>query len=59
MVVPNNTGSGMAAMFKDLLVPSNTNLEVYFTCLILGWKDSNDPVVRMNNPVMQVRLIAA
>ena len=55
-MVPDNstTGGGMSVMWKDLVVPAMTNLEVYFTCIILGWKDSNDPLVRINNPVLQV-----
>ena len=53
-MVPNNSSGGMADMYKNLTVPPNTNLEVYFTCLIIGWNQSNEPLVRMNNPVLQV-----
>ena len=55
-MVPNNSTNfeGMSIMYKDLVVPALTNLEIYFTCLILGWKDSNDPQVRIKNPVLQV-----
>jgi hypothetical protein len=55
MVPANSTAvGGMSVMYKDIVVPALTNLEVFFTCLILGWKDSNDPLVRINNPVLQV-----
>ena len=25
-----------------------------FSCLVLGWRDDNDPLVRMGNPSLQV-----
>ena len=45
----------MSLMHKSLSVPPDTNLEIFFTCVVLGWRRDNDPSVRMRNPVLQVR----
>lgn len=50
----NGSHLGYAVMYKDLLVPDMTELEVFFTCIVLGWRDDNDPSVRMDNPILQI-----
>ena len=44
----------LAMMTKNLTVPANTSLEVFFTCIAIGWKD--DVIARMNNPILQVNI---
>ena len=53
VMVPDNK-TKMAVMFKTITVPANTNLEIFFTCLVLGWKEQNDVWVRINNPILQI-----
>ena len=44
----------MAIMFMDLNVTENSNLEVFFTCLVLGWNSSNNVLNRLDNPTLQI-----
>ena len=53
MMVPDNK-TKMAVMSKVVTVPPNTNLEIFFTCLVLGWKKQTDVWTRINNPVLQI-----
>ena len=53
MMIPDNK-TKMAVMSKVLNVPANTNLEIFFTCLVLGWREQNDVWTRINNPVLQI-----
>ncbi len=45
---------GMSLIHKSLVVPPLTNLEIFFTCVVLGYNKSDDPIVRIKNPVLQV-----
>ena len=38
IVLPGRRGGGvdLSVMHKDLQVPVHTNLEIFFTCLVLG-----------------------
>ena len=53
MMIPGNK-TKTAVMSKALTVPPNTNLEIFFTCLVLGWREQNDVWTRINNPVLQI-----
>jgi hypothetical protein len=66
-VITPSFGSDAGIMSKDILLPStvqsaagvvgrerSTELEIRFTCLVLGWRRDNDPSVRMDNPRLQL-----
>jgi hypothetical protein len=44
----------VALMYKDLVLPPKSNLELFFTCLIYGWEDSNNFLKRLHNPSLQI-----
>ena len=41
-------------MSKNFSIEANSSLEVYFSCLALGWKDDHSFISRMKNPLLQV-----
>ena len=47
VALPNSNDTHLAVMYQDLNVSANTDLEVLFTCFIMGWQDSSDVVNRL------------
>ena len=41
-------------MYMDLNVTENSSLEVFFTCLVLGWNSSDNVLNRLDNPTLQI-----
>ncbi len=56
VVTPQSTGGRNSLMYKEITVGSatSTDLEIRFSCLVLGWQESPNPVVRLRNPLLQI-----
>lgn len=52
-MVPNATAK-VAVLVKTLFIPDNTELEILFDCLILGWRHSIDPFTMLANPWLKI-----
>lgn len=53
-MVTSAWSSDSAVMFKVIGVPANSTLEVLFSLLVRGWRSSDDLLVRLANPDLQV-----
>ena len=44
----------MAVMTKNFTVPSNSTIEVFFTCATVGWKNETDYLASLSNPMLEI-----